>query len=464
LAAVLLIDFGSTFTKLTAVDLDREEIIGKASAGTTVETDITLGLEEALLRLQGVTGLGPEEFDRKIACSSAAGGLKMVAVGLVPDLTAEAAKRAALGAGARVLSVYAYELTRREIGEIEELGPDIVLLAGGTDGGNSEVILHNARMLARSEVRAPIVVAGNKVCADSVAHILDGAGKEITVTENVMPELGRLHVDPARAAIREVFMEKIVEAKGLSAARRMVDGILMPTPAAVLRASRLLAQGTGDEEGLGDMMVVDVGGATTDVHSLATGEPTKPGIVVRGLAEPYAKRTVEGDLGLRHSAVSLWETAGEEKILEAIGFAGLDIEGMVQELSVRPQSLPVVEEEFLIDQGLARVALEIATTRHVGYIETLHTPFGTTYFQYGKDLTEVKYVIGTGGVFVHCRDPWKLFTGAVFDPVNPTVLKPTDPEFLIDREYVLAHMGLIAYEWPEKAVRMTKKYLLWVED
>jgi len=457
----LLIDFGSTWTKVTAVDLRVEELVGQAKSLTTVDTDILTGLEAAVAELERQIGRR-HVFGRRLACSSAAGGLQMVAIGLVPDLTTEAARRAALGAGARVRAVYAYELTRAELRQIEQQSPDIILLAGGTDGGNQDAILHNAELLAGSGVKAPIIVAGNKVCSEAVAEVLLDAGKDARVTENVMPEVWKLNVDPARLAIREVFMEKIVEAKGLHRARAIVDDILMPTPAAVLKAARALSQGGGREEGIGELLVVDIGGATTDVHSLASGEPSRPGIVQRGLAEPFAKRTVEGDLGVRVSALSLYEAVGPRRLLDNIGLPPeeLPLPQALEELTADVGRLPRSFAEIRLDQGLARTAVEMAVDRHAGYIETVTTPFGVTYFQYGKDLTQVDCIIGTGGPFIHSTDPEELFFGALFDPDNPTILKPEKPQFLLDKNYVMAPLGLLAPTWPGKAVRMLKKYLV----
>ncbi|MCX7904683.1 MAG: glutamate mutase L, partial [Caloramator sp.] len=134
--AALLIDFGSTYTKLTAVDLEKEEVLATAKDLTTVQTDIMIGFNNAFEKLKEKIDISKVNFVEKLACSSAAGGLKMIAIGLVPELTAEAAKRAALGAGARILGVYSYELTKHEMEEIVKKKPDIILLAGGTDGGN----------------------------------------------------------------------------------------------------------------------------------------------------------------------------------------------------------------------------------------------------------------------------------------------------------------------------------------
>ena len=137
---VLLVDFGSTYTKATAVEAESGQLLGTAQSYTTVEQDISLGLEKALAELRGQTGA--IEYEKRYACSSAAGGLRMIASGLVPSLTSEAAKRAALGAGAKVIRTYAYELTEDDTAEIAALAPDILLLCGGTDGGNSACALH----------------------------------------------------------------------------------------------------------------------------------------------------------------------------------------------------------------------------------------------------------------------------------------------------------------------------------
>ncbi|MFZ5640463.1 MAG: methylaspartate mutase accessory protein GlmL [Bacillota bacterium] len=461
----LLIDFGSTFTKVTAVDLAAETVVATARAFSTVETDIMEGLLAAVTALERQMADVRPRYRHKIACSSAAGGLKMVAVGLVPELTAEAAKRAALGAGARVLEVYTHELTSAEMGKIESQKPDIILLAGGTDGGNRDVILHNARQLAAAPVTAPVVAAGNKSAADEVAGILQQAGKPVIITENVMPELNRLNVEPARAAIREVFLDRIVLAKGLHKAETYIDRVLMPTPAAVLNAARLLADGRPEEPGLGELVVVDIGGATTDIHSIAKGYPTKAGVALKGLPEPLAKRTVEGDLGMRYSAVALYEAAGEYKLKLNSGFSdgemenGKDLKGYVDFLAAHPGHVPANDLEQRIDTGLGYTAAELAMERHAGRVETVYTPAGASYVQYGKDLTEVKYLIGTGGVITDHPAPAEILRGALRDPAQPVVLKPRQPVMMVDKRYILAAMGLLAELFPVKALRMMKKYL-----
>jgi len=455
----LLIDFGSTFTKVTTVDLITEKITATARAATTVDTNIMDGMYRAMEDVYKQLDGEHLKFKYKLACSSAAGGLRIVAIGLVKDLTVEAAKQAALGAGGRVQGVYAHQLAIKEINEIELTKPDIILLAGGTDGGNQEVILHNARMLAESVVDATIIVAGNKSAVDEVEQILRRSGKKVLVTENVLPELDKLNVLPARGLIRQVFLDTIIEAKGLKRAEAFVDSILMPTPMAVLNAGQLLAQGCAGESGWGDLIVVDIGGATTDVHSLADGLPTKSGVNLRGLPQPYAKRTVEGDLGMRVSSLSLYKVLPPGNLEKTSGTATQKVERFIDDIQHNFDLLPRDEEEERIEMAMAVACAGLAVERHAGNLEVVWTPFGASYVQHGKDLTQVPYIIGTGGVIANSSDPAKVLASVVYQEENPTVLKPMQPKFMIDTEYILASMGLLAEVEPKKSLRILKNYI-----
>lgn len=464
--AYLLIDFGSTYTKLTAVDIEKEEIIATSKDITTIEDDIMIGFNNAYAKLENLMVGKEVNFVRKLACSSAAGGLKMVAIGLIPDLTAEAAKRAALGAGARVLKAYSFELTNDELEEIKNSSVDIILLAGGTNGGNKECIIHNANMIVKHKLNIPVVVAGNKVANDEIKKIFDENNIFYSITENVMPKLNVLNVDPAREEIRKIFMQKIIDAKGLSNAEDYVSGILMPTPAAVLKAAECLSKGTDDEEGIGDLVVVDIGGATTDIHSLADGEPTKGGVTMKGLEEPFAKRTVEGDLGMRYSAVSLLEAAGTRLVRKYLhdNKKEIDVSGLCHFRNNNIKMVPQTDEDIAFDEALGMVATNLAMKRHCGSVEVTYTPMGPLYTQTGKDLMEVKYMIGTGGVLVHSRRPTTLLRAGFFDKEDPISLKPIKSKCLIDKTYILSSMGLLSQEKPDMAVRIMKKYLVEIEE
>ena len=428
----IFIDFGSTYTKAVAFDLYEEKIVGQGRSPSTVTTDITIGLKKALEKLEAASGIQcVEKSNLKLACSSAAGGLRLVVIGLVPSLSLNAGRLAALGAGAKLVGNYSYKLNNSEVSRIEQLAPDIILLVGGTDGGNEEVILHNAAIIAGSRITAPVVVAGNKACADEVQNILKSNTPYVKVVDNVLSELDKLNVDPSRAAIREIFMDRIVHAKGLDKAESIIDSVIMPTPMAVLKAAEILSVGVGKESGFGDLLIVDIGGATTDVHSVAHGYPKKDNIVMRGIPEPFIKRTVEGDLGIRYNSLSILETAGENRILKNISNPNsiVDIRDKLTFLSEHIESVPEEEIDFFLDNALGRTAAEIAVERHVGRLEQVYSPYGITFIQYGKDLTDVKNVIGTGGIFSYGRDPAFVLHGALFSTPISIITQTPVPGF-----------------------------------
>ncbi|MDD4570506.1 MAG: methylaspartate mutase accessory protein GlmL [Tepidanaerobacteraceae bacterium] len=456
----LLIDIGSTYTKATAVDLETVQLKAKAKAATTVDEDVNIGVRKVLRELKAM-GVNPDKAELKLACSSAAGGLKMVALGLVPDLTAEAAKRAALGAGAKVGQVFCYELTDTELQQITRYSPDIILLAGGTDGGNKDVIIHNSRKLTELNLNVPIIVAGNKVAASTVKKILLSAHKEVYITENVMPQLECLNIEPVRKTIRDVFLAKIIYAKGLSKISQYTGNAIMPTPSAVMKAAELLVRGTDSQEGLGEIMTVDIGGATTDIDSIAIGAPTKAGVTLRGLKEPFVKRTVEGDLGMRYSASSLVEEVGTQNMLNYVPdeIQEQEILRYVEKVSEDVDYIPDNEIRKEMDWAIAKAATELAIKRHVGRIETVYGPLGTTYVQYGKDLTQLDLMIGTGGVLTHSDNPGEILRCGTYDSKYPEVLAPKEPELWLDKDYILSSVGLLAEITPDKALTLAKKHL-----
>jgi len=457
-ASALLIDFGSTFTKLRAVDLDAARVIGSGQGPSTVATDVTEGLEKALADLERRIGRLPD-FKHRLACSSAAGGLSMVTVGLVPELTAEAARRAALGAGAKLTATFAYRLTEKDAAQIEALRPDIILLAGGTDGGNREVIVANAKRLAASPLACPVVVAGNREAADEVAAMLGEGGKPVSVAANVMPEFNRLDVEPARAAIRQVFIDRIVHAKGIDRAARMFDAVLMPTPAAVLEGARLLADGVTGKPGLGPLVVVDVGGATTDVHSVAAGAPTREGVVPHGLPEPVVKRTVEGDLGMRINAKTVAEAAGLEALAAAAGLPAARVRDLLDLWTVNVERLPQADDERRLDRALAEMAIALAVARHAGTISIVQTVTGPVSMQTGKDLSDVGALIGTGGVLAHGAGGAAMLARGLADAAEPHSLRPRAPDLYLDREYLLFACGLLKDKEPEAALTLGLRYM-----
>ena len=442
MGAIALADFGSTYTKLSLVDPEDGRLLARAEAPTSIGTDLMEGYGAALEAARRTAG-GRIEVDEAIAASSAGGGLRVAAVGLVADLTAAAARQAALNAGARVGAVLAGRLGPAQLEELRAARPEIVLFAGGTDGGQGELVLENARRLAEARLPTRFVVACNSAVAAEAAEILQEAGTPADVAGNVMPRLGEIEVESAREAILRAFLDHVIGGKGLSASPDFERMVRMPTPEAVLEATRLLSQGTEAVAGIGDVMVVDVGGATTDVHSSRLAEIATPGVEEALLPPPPTLRTVEGDLGLRSGSAGVLAADGNWLQAEA----DLDEGTIGQAVALRSEDsqwIPETREEARLDHLLAVGCVTHAVRRHCGTMLLSRGKNGPpTLVRDGPDLREVEQVLGTGGVFAHRDDGRGILSAALGRPA-PRSLAPHDPALRVDGNYVLAAAGLLS--------------------
>lgn len=456
----LTVDFGSTYTKLTLIDVANAKIVATASAFTTITTDVLEGFNNAW---QKILAQHPDaHYDRLLSCSSAAGGLKMVALGLVPSLTSKAAKMAASSAGAKVVKTYAYEISHAEQEEIYEINPDLVLLCGGTDGGNKEVILANARRLAEIDRPFAIIAAGNKSASYDLEEIFAQCDKKCVVTENVMPEFGQLNILPARQCIMDLFISRIIDAKGLGEVQKRAELEIIPTPFAVLKACELLSKGIDEEHpGWGDLMAVDLGGATTDIYSMTDGAPSMDNVLIKGIPEPYSKRTVEGDLGMRYSLKALEDETDVKALARAYGVTPEAIVDWVERCAASPDTVAEPgSQEQVIEEALAYSAVDIAVERHAGVISKVYTPIGEMFTLVGKDLTQVPRLIGIGGALINSSDPARILSGSRFNPQRYEYAKPKEPHFYLDKRYIIASMGLLSQVAPEVALTILQREVL----
>ena len=445
----LLVDVGSTWTKGVAVSLDAGRLLARLQHPTTLAAGIMEGVGLVLGELERSIA-GSVAF--RAATSSAAGGLRVAALGLVPDLTGLAARQASLGAGARVVFTGSYVLSSDEIEALHKSLPDIVLLCGGTDGGNAEVILANAKRLAEARLPAAVVLAGNKSVRSEALAILSAAQYEVHLADNVLPSIDTLNVESAQSAIRDVFLDRIVRARGIEQLRVWASDGLLPTPRAVLDAAAFLAQGPAR---FGITVVVDIGGATTDVHSIGACEPA-PGTLLRGLPEPKVKRTVEGDLGLRVSAIAAAEALGADALANRMGIA---LERLRREAENRVEHPGSVRAEDDFDRVLAVAAVAEALNRHAGRLERLPLQ-RDMWVQTGKDLRSADVVIGSGGVFAARGDALELLVQAVRDAAaQGDRLVPQAARVLLDRDYVLFAVGLLAARHPDAALSLARESL-----
>jgi uncharacterized protein (TIGR01319 family) len=469
----LLIDFGSTFTKVTAVDLEEARIIGRAQSPSTVGTDVCEGLLKALNLLHQRFQLfkaPPADLDALDgffvrACSSAAGGLRIVVAGLVPGLTVEAANAAALGAGAKVVGAFCFKLQETDIEKIAALKPDLILLTGGMEGGDIATIVHNAGMFARSVLKVPYVMAGNTFAADQVVAILTAAGKEVARAENVLPGMNQLNPEPAQEEIRTLFMRRIVEGKGLSRLEGRVP-VVLPTPLAVQKAAYLGSQGHAGGDGCGELLLVDVGGATTDVYSIGEGRVRGQDIIPKGMPDPFAKRTVVGDLGLRINAATILSRVGTDflykeftSVFPELPVVKADMLDYIESLSGATYKVPTEEWQAATDAMMARCCADIAIERHVGRREPYFGTGGRVWLQSGKDLTEVANLLATGGIFTHNPYVERILSSTNRMSGRFEVLRPENPRILRDKDYVLYAVGLLGESHPEAAIKIFRRHL-----
>ena len=313
------------------------------------------------------------------------------------------------------------------------------------------------------------MIAGNQAIAPDVTQILRAGNKETLPVDNVMPKAGMLAVESAREAIRKLFMERITHAKGLDEVKEFV-AVVLPTPMAVLEGIRLGADGTADQAGWGDMLLVDVGGATTDVHSIGFGPPAGENVIKRGLDESYAKRTVEGDLGIRFNAGTILHRVGLEKLADDIkkDFPGILVSGdslraYIDHISQKTASVPAEKWHSAADAVLARTAVDLAIARHVGRRERIVAREGEAWVHSGKDLRDTHVLIGTGGVFIHNPFASYILTPGASGDERVQTLRPRNPKLFLDRSYLLYAVGLLARDHAGAALRLFKNYLQPIE-
>ncbi|GAA2484337.1 glutamate mutase L [Winogradskya humida] len=404
------VDVGSTYTKACRIDLADGTLTGRAEIPTTAGTDVLHGLDRA------VAQVGAGEL---YVCSSAGGGLRLAVIGYEALVTAEAGHRVGLSAGAQVVHVHAGLLDGSALLEVRAARPDVILLVGGTDGGDGDTLAHNARRLATSRMRVPVVVAGNADVREYAETVLTERRVPVTVTGNVLPRIGVLDPGPARAAIREVFLRHVIGGKRLSRGSRFARFVRAATPDAVLAGVSVLA----DTLGAG-VLVVDVGGATTDVYSALIPDAelsTGPQRDVAGTL--WRSRTVEGDLGVGVGAPGVVAAAGVEK---------LDFPN-------------ILLGTVAADRVLASTAAMIALRRHARG----HSPGPGMPRTGGRDLRDVRLVVGSGGVLRHGGGDTVL--DAVLTDTAGGWAPPRTARRTVDSQYVLAAAGLLAAEHPGAA-------------
>jgi uncharacterized protein (TIGR01319 family) len=467
-------DCGSTTTKAILIEKVgtgyRQTYRGEAP--TTVEepvADVTVGVINAATEVGELAGRrlvndqgelirparGNEGCDIYISTSSAGGGLQMMVAGIVREMTAASAKRAALGAGAIVMDVIAANdkrLPHEQIQRIRELRPDMILVSGGTDGGNTAKVVEIAERIAPARpqprfgknFRMPLIYAGNQDATELVREAL-GDSVELFVVPNLRPVLERENLGPARDRIHDLFLEHVMaHAPGYDKLIRWADAPIMPTPGAVGDILQMIAK----REGI-NAVGVDIGGATTDVFSVFSGN---------------FNRTVSANLGMSYSISNVCAEAGMDNILRwvHVDMNERTLRNRVKNKMIRPTTIPQTLEALIFEQAVSREALRLAYAQHKEFATTLkgvqqQRTVGDMFSQQGAgqsivDNMALDLLVASGGVLSHA--PRMEQTAAMlidaFEPEGITTLAK-------DSIFMMPHLGVLAQVHPQAAIEVFER-------
>lgn len=471
---ILATDCGSTTTKAILI----QKVDGvyrqthRGEAPTTVEepfADVTIGVVNAITEIQEIANrrliddqgqiIRPatehEGCDIYISTSSAGGGLQMMVAGVVREMTAESAKRAALGAGAIVMDVIASNDKRRpheQIKRIRELRPDIMLISGGIDGGTTTHVVQIAELIAPakprprfgSEYTMPIIYAGNKDAAPLVQKVI-GKGFALTIVDNLRPVLERENLGPARDAVHDLFLEHVMaHAPGYDKLLQWTDAPVMPTPGAVGNILQTIASRQGI-----NVVGVDIGGATTDVFSVFGGT---------------FNRTVSANLGMSYSIANVCAEAGMPNILRwvHVEMDESDLRNRIKNKMIRPTTIPQTLEALIFEQAVSREALRLAYLQHKEFATTLkgvqqQRTVGDTFRQEisGQTIVDnmkLDLLVGSGGVLSHAprMHQTAMMLIDAFEPEGFTTLAK-------DSIFMMPHLGVLAQVHPQASLEVFER-------
>ncbi len=477
LQTVLVTDCGSTTTKALLFEktTDGWRKTSRGEAPTTVEepvADVTVGALNAFSEIQEISGrqllsetdpatpflvqadTSKNGIDLYLSTSSAGGGLQMLVSGIVREITAESAQRAALGAGAIVLDVLSADDGREDherIERIRHLKPDIMLLTGGVDGGSkthpidmAETILAAApRPRFGETLKLPVIYAGNNAAADEVVAILENFA-QVSVVENVRPSLETENLAPAREAIHELFLSHVMShSPGYDKLLKWSPVPVMPTPAAV--GDMILAYARRSNK---QVLCADIGGATTDVFSVFKNRSD----------ELVFNRTVSANYGMSYSIANVLIEAGVENLLRWLPYElkEHELRDRLRNKMIRPTSIPQTMEDLWLEQSVCREALRLSLEHHRSLAVGLSGKqqnrgiadiFSQTSNRYELvDLLKLDLVIGSGGVLSHAPNR----AGAVLMMLDGFGLAGIT-EVAVDSIFMLPHLGVLASIHPAAA-------------
>lgn len=471
---ILATDCGSTTSKARFfIKLGNEyRFIASGEAPTTVEApfeDVTLGVRNAIREVEELTGHklmtengvitpykgGDEGVDLYVTTSSAGGGLQMTVAGVIKTMTAESAERAALGAGAIVMDVMAVDDGVREYQKIRKmryLRPDMILIAGGTDGGTVNKVMEISELIKSAEPKPrlglgymlPIVYAGNKDARNHIEKLFSGKFA-LKIVDNIRPTLEVEVPEPARDSIHELFMEHVMShAPGYNKLMKWTPVPIMPTPAGEGKMFQTIAEAYNV-----NVIGVGLGGATTNVYSIYDGKFV---------------RSVSANLGMSYSISNVLKEAGTKNIVRWLPFEidPVNVRNRLRNKMIRPTTIPQTIEDLVIEHAVAREALRLGFMHHKFLARPLRGVVRRrdiadifeqkTYEETYINMLRIGWLAGTGGLLSHAprrsQTAFMLMDG--FQPEGVTKL-------VQDSVFMMPHLGVLSTVHPKAAMEIFEK-------
>jgi len=440
----LVAEIGSTTTIVNAFSFSDKTFLGRGMHATTADTDVTIGVKAAIDELRKTLQAETLDYEYMFASSSAAGGLRMTVSGLVYEMTVKAARQAASNAGANIHLITSGDLEADDLEQIKDIRPNIVLVSGGTDYGDKNIAYNNLLKIESLKLGVPIIYAGNVENHYRIKKYFKTSDQRefLTLVDNVYPRVDFMNINPVRKVIYKTFEDHIIHAKGMERIKEIVNGSIMPTPGSVMESTMFLY------EMIGNVLTIDVGGATTDIHSVtAPSEDFEEYLE----GEPKEKRTVEGDLGVFINHKNVIDSIGKEALRRTLGITPDELEELIENYKYKPET----ELEHKLVFELTRHCVFVALDRHIGDLRNVYTSSGQKIIPDGRDVSQVQSVILTGGALVNLKNTESIIHDYIKSRRKKMV--PIKYDVYKDSDYIMASLGVLSLKFSDAAKILLQK-------
>lgn len=367
--ALLVAQIGIDQTAVTLIDLvdDTYRMVARAASPSTFgppDDDPTTAILAALRSIEHTTSrelLHGDELiypqnevgngvDGVVVTTSAVEPLPVAIVGLTQHASVRSAVAAARSTYTMVAEPISLDTGGGRLGDqivaLAQRRPEIVIVAGGTEGGSTTPSLrlaHMVGMLARHGLERPVIVyAGNSAAAEQVKATI-GDAAQVEVVDNLQPDAKRARLEPTRATVRRQFQERRVT--GLPGAERLRK-LHSKRLGSVAEDQSVMVRFIAERFGR-NVMAISADSAAT---------------VCQMASEGHYSEAIFGRLGTRLGALAVLEQRGAAAIQRWLPFeiTENDLRNRLLNRVLRPRQTPSDLDDLLLDYALLRESIGLA--------------------------------------------------------------------------------------------------------